>query len=96
MKVSFYLTRPDVETETSIFARVCYSGYQLKFFTNEVINPKFWSKENQRAKETRKFKEYPEFNSRLNNVETDIKNLHRKYVNDTGEIPNPENLERDT
>src|SRR4051794_34926194 len=93
MKVSFFLTRPDVDTETSIYARICYSGYKLKFYTNESIYPKFWNRETQRVKETQRFKEYPEFNTRLNYIETEIKNAHRKFLNDNGgTIPNPETL----
>lgn len=93
MTVSFYLTRPDAEKETSIFARICYNGFKVKYYTPESINPKFWSKEQQRAKQTDKYREYPEFNVRLKNFETGIKNLFRKWVNDNeGTIPNPETL----
>ncbi|UPT67165.1 MAG: site-specific integrase [Sphingobacteriales bacterium JAD_PAG50586_3] len=36
----------------------------------------------QRAKETRQFPEYPEFNARLDNIETIAKNVFRQYMND--------------
>lgn len=93
MEVSFYLKRPDAETTTAIFARICYAGYKLKFYTSEKINPKFWSKENQRARETAKYPGYPEFNARLKKITSDINNIFRRYVTDNNEnIPSPETL----
>jgi integrase len=93
MTVSFYLTRPKAKGETSIFARISYSGYQLKYYTPEKINPKFWSKETKLAKQTDKFKEYPEFNQRLNNWKSDAANIFRQWVNNhKGTIPNPSTL----
>ena len=93
MDVQFYLKRANSLTETSIFARVCYNGYQLKYYTPEKILPKYWSKTTKRAIESKKFSEYPEFNTRLNNFESTVKTVFRKYVNDNGEsIPTPEKL----
>ena len=82
MTVSFYLKRPTAETETSIFALIFYNRQKLKYYTPEKILPKFWSTENQRAKQTERFKEYPEFNQRLTDFAATIKNVYRKYVND--------------
>jgi len=93
MNISFYLTRPTANIETSIYARLCYSGLKLKWFTPEKICPSYWNKDNQRAKQTGKFKEYPEFNARLNNIESYINNIYRRYLNDHGgKIPTPEIL----
>lgn len=93
MTIAFYLTRPKAETETSIFARISYSGFKFKYYIPEKINPKFWNSDTQRAKETQRFKEFPEFNTRLNNIERDIRNPIRKYVNDNeGTIPNTATL----
>jgi hypothetical protein len=90
MTISLYLTRPKAKDKTSIFARISYSGYQLKYYTPEKINPKFWNKETKLAKQTDKFREYPEFNQRLKDWKTDVANLFRKWVNDNnGIIPNP-------
>ena len=86
MKVSYFLTRPKAKTETAIYARLCYSGLKFKYYLPESIHPKFWNKETQRAKETQKFKEYPEFNARLDKAESDIKNIHRRFINDNGGI----------
>src|SRR4051794_39067978 len=93
MTISLYLTRPKAKGETSIFARLSYSGYQLKYYTPEKINPKYWSKDTQLAKQTDKFREYPEFNQRLKDWKTDVTNLYRKWINDhKGTVPNPKTL----
>ncbi len=82
MEVSFYLKRPKATDNTVIFARICYEGYKMKFYTPENIAPKFWNGATHRAKESKKFVEYPEFNTRLDNIEAAIKTTIRKYVND--------------
>jgi hypothetical protein len=93
MEISFYPKRPKGATETTLFARISYEGYKIKYYIPEKINPKFWSKETNRAKQTEKFKEYPEFNTRLNDIVTDCKNVYRKFKNDNeGITPNPETL----
>lgn len=93
MDISYYLKRPKAETETSIFARISYEGYQLKYYISEKINPKNWNKAAQKAKQSEKFKEYPEFNQRLKDVTSDIRTTYRKYLNDNeGLIPSPETL----
>jgi hypothetical protein len=92
MEISFYLKRPEAERDTVIFARISYDGNQFKYYTEEKINPKFWSKTNRKAKETAKFPEYPEFNTRLKNIASDIGTVIRAYKNDTGKSPTPETL----
>lgn len=93
MQISFYLKRPKAEIETVIFARICYMGYKLKYYTSEKINPKYWSSENQRAKQIKSFAEYPEFNQRLKNIHSYILDVYRKYLNDfSNEIPTPNTL----
>jgi integrase len=81
MKVSLYLKRPKATDSTAIFARISFNGCQLKYYLPENINPKFWNKQTQRAKQTEKYPEYPEFNSRLDNLITDIKDTYREYLN---------------
>ena len=105
MKVSFYIARPTITladgkqqsnpNPTAIFCRISYEGYELKYFTPENILPKFWNGKAKphRAKETTKFPEYPEFNKRLDNIETAIKNTIRKYTNEnSNKPPTPEVL----
>ncbi len=85
-------TKTKKERVTSIYARICYSGFKFKYYIPENINPKYWNKETQRAKQTGKFKEHSEFNARLNNIESDIRNVYRKYINDHGRVPAPATL----
>ena len=92
MEISLYLKRPKASNETGIFARISYNGYQTKYYLPEKIHPRNWSTETQRGKQTEKFKEHPEFNQRINNILSEIKNVYRSYVNNKGEIPNPETL----
>lgn len=91
MTVSYFLTRPEVETLTSIYARICYSGNKFKYYIPESINPKFWNTRTRQAKQTDKFREYSEFNQRLKDIASDIGNTLLNYKNNNGgEIPNIE------
>ncbi|WP_018612532.1 site-specific integrase [Segetibacter koreensis] len=93
MVVTYYLKRPEATSNTSIFARISYKGYQLKYYVSEKINPANWNKNTHRAKGSKNFREYPEFNNRLFHIESAIRNVFRKYQNDNnGEIPLPETL----
>ena len=93
MKISFYLKRPKSEIETVIFARICYEGYKVKYYTTEKIKPKHWNTRTQSAKQSQSFIEYPEFNQRLKNIDSHINNVYRKYQNDnSNEIPTPNTL----
>ncbi len=95
MVATYYLKRLKATTNTSIFARVSYKGYQLKYYISEKINPANWNKNTHQAKGSKNFREYPEFNNRLFNIESAIRNVFRKYQNDNnGEMPLPENFKR--
>lgn len=95
MTTSYFLTRPKAETDTAIYARICYSGYKFKYYTEEKINPKFWSKTTRQAKQTEKFREYPEFNQRLKEIASDISNTLLNYKNQNGgETPNPDTFRK--
>jgi integrase len=92
MEISFYLKRPDAN-ETSIYARICYEGYQLKYYISEKINPKFWNKIKMRAKQDENYKEYPEFNQRLNDITSTIHNVYRNYLKENkNQIPEPKDF----
>ncbi len=93
MTISFYLKRPTSDIETAIYVIIFYEGVKLKYYTPERILPQYWNKETQKAKQTDKFKEYPEFNQRLKNWGTYVANIYRKWINDhEGTIPNKETL----
>lgn len=90
--VTFNLKRP-LKNPALIYAKFFFNYYEidengkkkyifLKISTRETINPKYWDYETQRGITTNKFKEYPEFNTRLDNLETAIKNIYRQMLND--------------
>jgi integrase len=58
----------------------------LKYSTGEKILATLWNPEEQRARETKKFPEYPEFNSYLTKIESTIKTVYRTFLNDDVEI----------
>lgn len=90
---TFVLKEPKSKKETLIFLIVRFKTNRLKFSTNEKILPAYWSKENQRAKVTKNFREHPEFNTRLDNIKNDAKNTFRKFQNDNeNRMPSLEEL----
>ena len=94
--VTFYLKEKQ-NLSSLIFARFSFNYYEvdiqgkkifktLKYSTQETINPSYWDKKKHRAKETKQFPQYPEFNQRLNNIENAIKDVYRKMLNDGEEV----------
>lgn len=93
MEIQLYLKRPDSLTPTGIFARISFEGGRFKYYLPEKLDPLFWNTKTHRAKESRYFPEYPEFNARLDSSEQMIKTIYRKYVNDnSNKIPTIEVL----
>lgn len=84
--VNFFLKEPTSTDETLIYLYFSYNRKRLKYSTGEKILVKFWNGEDKRVKKTKKFPEHPEFNSRLDNIESEVKNVYRKLLND-GEEP---------
>ncbi|SDK79434.1 Site-specific recombinase XerD [Salinimicrobium catena] len=78
----FILKEPKAKEETLIYMLFRYQYKRFKYSTGEKILPKFWNVDKQRVKETKQFREYPEFNARLNNFETAINTAFRKLLND--------------
>jgi len=52
----------------------------------------FWNKNTQRAKETKAFSGYFDFNITLDNIESAILSCYRKFINDTAREPDIEEL----
>ena len=90
-KAKFILKEPNAKVETLIYLIYNYQYKRFKYSTGEKINPKFWNKSTERAKESKQFKEYPEFNARLDVLENGINTAFRKLLND-GVQPNNTNL----
>lgn len=73
-KIKFYLKRPD-QKESSIYARISYgTSNQMKYYISESVQTDFWNIKTSRAKETKLFPQHPEFNRKLDNIESMIKN----------------------
>jgi len=82
-EVNFFLKEPKkVKGESLIYLFLSYNNKRLKYSTGEKINPDYWNFENQKAKETKKFPEYPEFNSRLKSLESKANTAYRRLLND--------------
>src|ERR1035437_2742217 len=89
-KIKFDL-KDSKQLETAIFARISYGAteasaekkeyIQLKYYIAKSINPSFWNPTTNRAKGTKDFPEYPEFNSRLNIIESTINSVFLKLEN---------------
>ncbi|SNR75532.1 site-specific integrase [Lutibacter flavus] len=93
-KVKFILKEPTSKSDTLIYLIYNYQYKRFKYSTGEKISPKFWNENNQRVKESKKFPEYPEFNSRLDTLENGINNAFRRLLND-GIQPNNELLKKE-
>lgn len=81
-EAKFILKEPNGNSNTLIYLFYNFDYKRLKYSTGEKINPKYWNPKKQRAKETKEFKEYPELNTRLDNIEAAVKSGYRKLKND--------------
>jgi integrase len=89
-KIKFYL-KDSKQSETAIYARISYGAaisdtdskeyINLKYYIAKSINPAFWNPKTNRAKGTKDFPEYPEFNSRLDIIESTINSVFLKLEN---------------
>ena len=93
-KVKFTLKEPNSKKDTLIYLIYNYQYKRFKYSTREKINPIFWSVKNQRAKETKKFKEYPEFNTKLDTLQSALNTVFRRLLND-GIQPNNELIKKE-
>ncbi|MHB8259919.1 MAG: phage integrase SAM-like domain-containing protein [Bacteroidia bacterium] len=80
---TFVLKEPRSKDNTIVYLLFRYQSQTLKYSTGQKILPKFWNFENQRARETKQFKQYPEFNSLLQKIEDKAFDAYRKLVTDS-------------
>ncbi|WP_353122646.1 site-specific integrase [Dysgonomonas capnocytophagoides] len=93
--VKFYIKDSKSE-KTNIYFFLNYGAYEivggkkkyqpLKYYINESIDPKFWNTKTGRVKQDSRFKQYPEFNARLQNIEDEALNIVRRLQNDKTDI----------
>lgn len=81
-KVKFILKEPKAKENTLIYLIFNYQYKRFKYSTGERINPKNWNPTLQRVKSSRQFPQYPEFNARLDKLESGFNNAFRKLLND--------------
>ncbi len=86
-KVNFFLKEPKLKDETLVYMFFSYNNKRIKYSTGEKIHTAYWNSEDQKAKETKKFPDYPEFNARLLMMESQVNTVYRKLLND-GKEPN--------
>ena len=92
-EINFYLRDNKSKKETGIMMFLSYNKLRIKIKTLEdKINPKYWDNKSQRARQTKDFVEYPEFNEALKNTAATALTVYRKYKNDTGQYPAPETI----
>ena len=87
-EVNFFLKQPKSKEESLIYLFLSYNNTRLKYSTGEKIKPVYWDPENQKVKGTKKFPEYPEFNSTLKSIEKKAFDAYRKVLNDGFEPTN--------
>ncbi len=90
-KTRFFLKDPKGDKPTLVYLFFSFNSNRLKYSTGEMIHPKYWNNDKavERAINSKKFPEYPEFNQALNDIETLVNNIHRRLKND-GHIPTVE------
>lgn len=88
---TFVLKEPKSTEPTLVYMLYWFNNIKLKYSTGQKISPKFWNpkKDKQRAKETRQFPGYAEFNTLLDNLESAADNQYRKLLNDKI-VPTPD------
>jgi integrase len=90
--ITYVLKRPTSTEETPLFLVFRYKKKRVKLAIYERIHPDFWDFDKQRAKATKKFPEYPELNSKLDDLESRTKTIFRKFENDNKREPTPTQL----
>lgn len=85
VKVNFNL-RPlsDGAKDTALNCVIRWNQQRIVISSVERIKPSDWNLNTQRAK---KFPGHTEFNTRLDNIENDVKEVYRTFINDNNQYP---------
>jgi integrase len=95
LNINYNLRDPKASKETPINIVLRYKELKLVYPSGMKINPIFWNKEEQKARQTTKFSNFPEFNKRLETIATTINKVYDKYLNENeNEIPSIEIFKR--
>lgn len=95
--IKFYI-KDSKAKKTNIYFFLNYGAFKivegkkkylpLKYYINDSINPIFWNKKAGRAKQDNRFKQFPEFNARLQDIEDKALSVLRKMQNDGEDVTN--------
>ncbi len=96
-KFNFNLRDASAEEETPVNFVIRWGNRRLVYSTGEAIAPRHWcinarQRNHQRAKETKAFPEYPEFNERLDALLSTAKATFRTFLTDNDRDPEPGEL----
>ncbi len=90
--VLFYLKTPNKPVST-IKCVFCFSKQQMYYYEKKLsIETRFWNSNLQRAKQTKSFPGYFEFNITLDHIESTVLSSYRKYINENSKEPEIEEL----
>lgn len=93
LKINFNLRDAKAQKETPLRIVLRYRNQKLVYPSGLSIEPKYWNAKEQTAKQTKEFKEHPEFNRRLRNLTSSVNNAFMGYLNDnSNEIPSTTTL----
>lgn len=93
VKVNFNLRdQLNKDKNTAIHCVIRYNNQKMVISSVESIKPKFWDLDKQRAKASRQFVEHPEFNQRLDDIESTVKSVYRQHITETKTYPSTELL----
>ena len=84
--VTFILKNKQAKSETPVNLVFWYDQLRMKLSTGEKIRPKYWNKDNHRAKEIKNFPEHLNFNTRLDNHERNVMSTVRDHLNENNTI----------
>lgn len=96
-KFNFNLRDASAEGDTPLNFVIRWGNRRLVYSTGEAIAPRHWcstpgQRNYQRAKETKAFPEYPEFNERLGALLATAKAAFRTFTTDNDREPEPDEL----
>ena len=75
ININYNLRDAKATKETPINIVLRYKALKFVFPSGLRINPIYWNRTEQLAKQTSKFREFPEFNTRIRNLTSTINNI---------------------
>lgn len=90
MKMTFLISRKEVETSSVILAAIRYKNYRINYSTGVSVPPEFWDSANRKVRESKYFPEYRTFNQRLIKFRAKVTDRFYQFLNENDEmIPDP-------